>query len=238
MGVAIIIPDVTFENNIGKVTLENIVPLRSISINCPEEFEGSSFNLNVSYNPSDTTQRDIIIEIESGNEYASIDEYKLVIKPTANKSVVKIKATSSINPSITANKTMLVTYYDSTRKDITSDFTFTQNYAIKAKESDKDFGKTVVVNRYKASNFVSTQGASKLIITMPAFTGGSSNGLCFYSSEDENTVIKGVVIGTASADGIEVREIEIPNSANYVRTTFRSESYYEPNLDFQATLIF
>ena len=65
----------------------------------------------VTYSPSNTTQRSITWSVVSGPDYASIDEKGLLtVKGGANGSTVKIRATSKDNSSVYAEKSVTVTY--------------------------------------------------------------------------------------------------------------------------------
>ena len=65
----------------------------------------------VTYSPSNTTQRSITWSVVSGSDYASIDEKGLLtVKGGANGSTVKIRATSKDNSSVYAEKSVTVTY--------------------------------------------------------------------------------------------------------------------------------
>ena len=65
----------------------------------------------VTYSPSNTTQRSITWSVVSGSDYASIDETGLLtVKGGANGSTVKIRATSKDNSSVYAEKSVIVTY--------------------------------------------------------------------------------------------------------------------------------
>ena len=65
----------------------------------------------VTYSPSNTTQRGIIWSVVNGSDYASIDEKgQLTVKGGANGSTVKIRATSKDNSSVYAEKSVTVTY--------------------------------------------------------------------------------------------------------------------------------
>ena len=65
----------------------------------------------VTYSPSNTTQRSITWSVVSGSDYASIDEKGLLtVKEGANGSTVKIRATSKDNSSVYAEKSVTVTY--------------------------------------------------------------------------------------------------------------------------------
>lgn len=65
----------------------------------------------VTYSPSNTSQRSITWSVVSGPDYASIDEKGLLtVKGGANGSTVKIRATSKDNSSVYAEKSVTVTY--------------------------------------------------------------------------------------------------------------------------------
>lgn len=66
----------------------------------------------VTYSPSNTTQRSITWSVVSGSDYASIDgNGKLTVKSNAKGNVVKIRATSTDKPNIYAEKSVNVTYF-------------------------------------------------------------------------------------------------------------------------------
>lgn len=66
----------------------------------------------VTYSPSNTTQRSITWSVVSGSDYASIDEKGLLtVKGGANGSTVKIRATSTDKPNIYAEKSVNITYF-------------------------------------------------------------------------------------------------------------------------------
>lgn len=65
----------------------------------------------VTYSPSNTTQRGVTWSIASGSDYASIDQNGLLtVKNGASSNTVKIRATSKVNTSIFADKSVTVTY--------------------------------------------------------------------------------------------------------------------------------
>lgn len=65
----------------------------------------------VTYSPSNTTQRSITWSVVSGSDYASIDgNGKLTVKSNAKGNVVKVRATSKDNSSVYAEKSVTVTY--------------------------------------------------------------------------------------------------------------------------------
>ena len=66
----------------------------------------------VTYSPSNTTQRSITWSVVSGSDYASIDgNGKLTVKSNAKGNEVKIRATSTDKPNIYAEKSVNVTYF-------------------------------------------------------------------------------------------------------------------------------
>lgn len=66
----------------------------------------------VTYSPSNTTQRSITWSVVSGSDYASIDgNGKLTVKSNAKGSEVKVRATSTDKPNIYAEKSVNVTYF-------------------------------------------------------------------------------------------------------------------------------
>lgn len=66
----------------------------------------------VTYSPSNTTQRSITWSVVSGSDYASIDgNGKLTVKSNAKGIVVKVRATSTDNPNVYAEKSVNVTYF-------------------------------------------------------------------------------------------------------------------------------
>ena len=71
----------------------------------------NSAQFQVTYSPSNTTQRSVTWSVVSGSDYASIDEKGLLtVKGGANGSTVKIRATSKDNSSVYAEKSVTVTY--------------------------------------------------------------------------------------------------------------------------------
>ena len=73
--------------------------------------DNNTAQFNVTYTPSNTTQRRVSWSIASGSSYASIDgNGKLTVLQGANGNTVKIRATSKENASIYAEKSIMVTY--------------------------------------------------------------------------------------------------------------------------------
>lgn len=66
----------------------------------------------VTYSPSNTTQRSITWSVVSGSDYASIDgNGKLTVKSNAKGNEVKVRATSTDKPNIYAEKSVNVTFF-------------------------------------------------------------------------------------------------------------------------------
>lgn len=113
MGLAIIIPSISFEDaNLGKVTIGGNVPIKNLYINIEDSYTGTLVNLKCSYSPVNTTQRNVVWSIESGSEYASINGSVLQILSNANNSSVVIKCTSVENPNINTSKIVKLTYFN------------------------------------------------------------------------------------------------------------------------------
>ena len=112
MGIAVIIPNVNYgDANLGKVTLQQGVPLRSMTIVGPDEVtEPTIFSVN--FFPANTSQRGIVWSVQSGGTYASIDADTGELTPIvgAVASEVVIRATSTDNNTIYAEKTVSVSY--------------------------------------------------------------------------------------------------------------------------------
>ncbi len=110
MGIALIVPGVNFSDaNLGKVTLQEIIPLTSLSIVGSGEIYAAE-TYTVAYAPANTTQRGIVWSIVSGGTYATIDSSTGVLTPLEGTSdaSVTIRATSTENSSIYAEKTVTV----------------------------------------------------------------------------------------------------------------------------------
>ena len=113
MGLAVIIQGADFSSeNIGQVTFLKEVDVTGITINANSSYTGVSAQLSATYEPFNTNQKGVTWAIISGGSYASIHANTglLTILEGANASQVTVKATSTFNPSITATKTIVVTY--------------------------------------------------------------------------------------------------------------------------------
>lgn len=111
-GIAIIIPGADFSNrNLGKVTVLQDIPITGISINSQASYTGLSVQLSVAITPSNSNQTQCRWVIESGSEYASIDNSgKLTILEGANNTQVTVRAISIYNQDISSTATFTVTY--------------------------------------------------------------------------------------------------------------------------------
>lgn len=112
MGIAVIIPNVNFQDaNLGKVTLQDGVPVRSITIIGEDSISEPSY-YRVNFFPANTSQRGIVWSIVSGGTYASIDSETGEVTPLlgAYLNSVVIRATSSVDNDIYAEKTVTVSY--------------------------------------------------------------------------------------------------------------------------------
>ena len=119
MGVAIIIPGVAFTENLGKVTLvgggssgggDVAVEVESIAISglATVNTASNKATYSVSYTPTNTTQKGVTWSLESGGEYATIDQIgTLTVKGSGS---VTIKAVSKHNSAVTAKKVVSVVF--------------------------------------------------------------------------------------------------------------------------------
>ena len=123
MGISILVPGVNWaSNNLGRVTPTGNVPVQAIAIVGEDNIVNSGqFVANLF--PVFTTQRGVTWSITDGSSYADIDQNGNVTgKPGAIASSVTIRATSSSNAEVWAEKTISVTtgdivYYDYIQSD-------------------------------------------------------------------------------------------------------------------------
>ena len=111
MGLAIIIPGVSYADaNLGKVTIAGDRPIEAIKI-IGEDSIISTAQYNVRMYPYNTTDRGIIWSIDSGGNYATINsDGVLSASEGADENEVVIRATSSADATITATKTISVSF--------------------------------------------------------------------------------------------------------------------------------
>lgn len=113
MGKAIVIPNVNFSaKNLGLVTPSQNIPLESLEIISPSAIVAKNAQLQVNYVPENTTERGILWSVESGNEYAAINQSTgaLTILEGASGNSIVVKVVSTDNTSIYATKNITVTY--------------------------------------------------------------------------------------------------------------------------------
>lgn len=89
------------------------IPLTGLAVTGPGSVndESNSAQFGVTYSPANTTQRGVAWSIASGSAYASIDAAgKLTVKSGAASNTVTVRATSSADSSVYADKGVTVTY--------------------------------------------------------------------------------------------------------------------------------
>lgn len=130
MGKAIILEDCDFSQlNLGQVTFVDDTELQSLDISGESSAIGEEKQYEVVYNPSYTTQRRVVWSIESGSQYATIDQNGLLtILQGADNDNVTIKVESLDVPTIFATKMINVTYQ--TLTDNTIEVTASQNQIV------------------------------------------------------------------------------------------------------------
>ena len=116
--------DSTFDTHLDvSPTPSGDIKVTGISIIGEASIDGVSGTYSVSYSPASTTQKGVNWSIVSGANYASINSSGvLTVKEGASGSLVKIKAASSYNPLIYAEKDVTVTYNDSGASTVISEF--------------------------------------------------------------------------------------------------------------------
>lgn len=114
MGLALIVPGISFSGaNIGRVTPAEDIPITGLAISGPSSITGGAdaAQFVAEYTPSTTSQRAVTWSIVSGASYASISASGVLsVLQGATSSAVTIRITSSVNPSIYAEKAITVTY--------------------------------------------------------------------------------------------------------------------------------
>ena len=255
MGIAIIVKYADFSsNNIGKVTPTNIVELVSLSIVGPDSVEGDA-HFEVAYSPKDTTQRGVIWSIESGSQYATIDPNTgiLTVLQGADNSSVTIKVTSKVNASISAQKTVSVTFPRTLYWNDLLSTNQTQYRAFKANtgvidgwiykylyaNDNSKIGKNLstVVGGEKDNGTlqlfkIPVGGFSK--INAPVSKSTSGFGYVFTDNDD---IIKGFYFNSTIATGTYL-DITIPNGATYLYLPLPPSLYSSLGTNMQVERIY
>lgn len=120
MGLAIIIPGVSYADaNFGQVTITGNRPIEALTI-IGQNNVWSQAQFSVRMYPYNTTDRGIIWSIDSGGAYATINSTtgELFAIEGADEDTVVIRATSSADASITATKTITVSFTSHTVVDL------------------------------------------------------------------------------------------------------------------------
>lgn len=111
-GIAIIVPGVDFSSkNLG--TVKPAIKLKSLAIVGADSVTDTNRSAYaVSYTPADTSEKGVMWSVTSGGSYATIDgEGLLTVLDTAvTEQSVTIRATSSANERVFAEKTVIVQY--------------------------------------------------------------------------------------------------------------------------------
>lgn len=111
MGKAIIIPDLDFRAcNLGEVTLVDDAPLQALSILMPDAITGVDVQMIVGYIPASTSQSNVAWSLGEENDYVTLSSGGLLrIRDDAHDVPVVVRVDSLDNPTISAQKTIMVT---------------------------------------------------------------------------------------------------------------------------------
>jgi hypothetical protein len=111
-GIAVIIPGADFSaKNLGQVTFLADEDVTAITISGDATFTGMRTQYTAAYLPATTNQRGVTWSVVTGGEYATIsNDGVLTVLQGANAAAVTIRATSIYDQTVTAQKTVTVTY--------------------------------------------------------------------------------------------------------------------------------
>ena len=118
-GMAIVIAGADFsQKSLGRITLLKDIDIEELRIDSKDTYTGMSAQLLVTCVPENTSQTDCKWSIVSGSQYATIDEStgKLTILEGASSSEVTVKVVSLHNTKVYAQKTIVVTYAQTTEQ--------------------------------------------------------------------------------------------------------------------------
>ena len=103
-----LIGDASFRTPIIKAFPKRYVPLVGITIQVPSLIKGIG-NATASFDPSDATDKEVIWSIESGSDYAKIDQNgEIRVNENVVSQPITIRATSSLHSSIYAEANTIV----------------------------------------------------------------------------------------------------------------------------------
>lgn len=114
-GIAITLPKANFHSAFGNIITDLVdVPITNIIIFANDYYVGNMYQLSAMYEPLRTSQRGCKWELVNGAEYCSLSEKGvLTIFANANMTTIKVRATSTFNTSIKAEKEIVITYKQS-----------------------------------------------------------------------------------------------------------------------------
>ena len=114
-GIAITLPKANFHSAFGNTITDLVdVPITNIIIFANDYYVGNMYQLSAIYEPLKTSQRGCKWELVNGGEYCSLSEKGvLTIFANANMTTITVRATSTFNTSIKAEKEIVITYKQS-----------------------------------------------------------------------------------------------------------------------------
>jgi len=113
MGKAFILKNMNFQQvGLGQVTVAGNIPIEALAIVAPASFAGEFLQLTARVYPLNTAQRGVSWSIVSGSAYASINATTglLTVLDGADSDDVVVRATSTADATILAEKTITVSY--------------------------------------------------------------------------------------------------------------------------------
>ena len=114
-GIAITLPKANFHSAFGNTITDLVdVPITNIIIFANDYYVGNMYQLSAMYEPLKAWQRGCKWELVNGAEYCSLSEKGvLTIFANANMTTITVRATSTFNTSIKAEKEIVITYKQS-----------------------------------------------------------------------------------------------------------------------------
>lgn len=207
-GIAFILTGCDFSaKNLGKVTFLEDANLTGLTISGEDTVNGLTSTYSVGYLPANTSQRGVTWSVVTGGAYATIDTNTgvLTVLSGANASAVTIKATSTIDNTIIATKSITVTYANTV--DILTSISINSSDTYNAQSAN--LGLT-----YSPNN------TSKIGVTWSIIIGNS------YATINANTGVLSILPGATSAS-IRVRAVS-NYDPNIYATKDITVTYKEP----------